>query len=198
MAKELELKLLVTADEFVRCRKKAEAVCGKSGDSYVQVNYYFDTPDFCLAQNKCMLRARRKKNALFLQFKQKRTRTCDGMFLCDEGEQKISKLPRTVDPSAYFPGAPAAECALLGDLVTHRTDFSFPGAVLSLDENIYLGKTDFEIEIEGDQDAIRAVAQSLGIDGIAAKGCGKASRFRKAYSEYYSDQVPFEQKGNPS
>ncbi|MBQ1217271.1 MAG: CYTH domain-containing protein [Clostridia bacterium] len=183
MAKELEWKGMVTPAEFDRCLQLLRAHTGTQGDAYVQVNYYFDTPDFAVAQSRSMLRVRRKKNTLRLQFKTKRTRT-GGMLLCDESETVLKKLPRSVCPSLYFADAPQGECYLLGDLVTHRTDFTFPGAVVSLDESIYLGKSDYEIEVEGEAQAIEGVLAFLNPQGESKKGNGKFSRFLKAYRKY--------------
>ena len=182
---ELEQKVLVSLQEFLRCRENLQHHTGTVGDRYVQVNYYFDTPDFALASQHCMLRVRRKKNALYLQFKTKRTRN-GSLFLCEESEAELSEFPKTVNPSHYFSQAPDVECSLLGDLVTDRTDFTFPGGVVSLDENVYLGHTDYEIEIEGDQDAIERIAAFLNPVGESDQGVGKFSRFLRAYKRYLS------------
>lgn len=188
MAQELEMKILTDAAEFARCFEALSAHKGEP-DGYVQVNYYFDTPDLALASAHAMLRVRRKKNCLYLQYKNKRKRVGE-MLLCDEWEAELKEMPRTVNPSRFFDEAPDAECSLLGDLVTHRRDFIFPGAVVSLDENIYLGKTDFEIEIEGEEDAIETVAAFLSAQGESRQGNGKFSRFMQEYKHYYGDQSP--------
>ena len=188
MAQELEMKILTDAEEFARCFAVLSAHKG-APDRYVQVNYYFDTPDLTLASAHAMLRVRRKKNRLYLQFKNKRKRV-GSMLLCDELEAELTELPRTVNPSRFFADAPDLECSLLGNLVTDRSDFVFPGAVVSLDENIYLGKTDFEIEIEGEEDAIEAVAAFLSAQGESKRGNGKFSRFIKEYKHYYGAESP--------
>ncbi len=184
MARELEMKVLTDAAEFARCLALLQERTGTAGDRYVQVNYYFDTPDFALAASHAMLRVRRKKNSLYLQYKNKRKRM-GSMLLCDESEAELTQFPRTVNPARYFDGAPDAVCSLLGDLVTCRTDFEFPGAVVSLDESIYLGKSDYEIEIEGDAEAIAAIAAFLKPAGESKKGNGKFSRFINEYKHYY-------------
>lgn len=188
MAQELEMKVLTDAGEFARCLALLQQHTGTAGDRYVQVNYYFDTPDFALASAHAMLRVRRKKNSLYLQYKNKRKRM-GALLLCDEAEAELSEFPRVVNPSRYFDGAPDVECALLGDLVTCRTDFEFPGALVSLDESIYLGKSDYEIEIEGDADAIERVAAFLNPVGEAKKGNGKFSRFLKEYKNYHGESL---------
>ena len=185
MAQELELKILTDENGFRECLSLLREDTAGAEDRYVQVNYYFDTPDLALSRAHSMLRVRRKKNRLYLQYKNKRRRVDDAL-LCDEMEAFLTEFPRSVNPSRYFEGAPDLECRLLGDLVTHRTDFEFPGAIVSLDENIYLGKTDFEIEIEGEREAIAAVAARLPLTGDKT-GDGKFSRFVKAYQNYYGD-----------
>lgn len=184
MAQELEMKILTDVAEFDRCLALLQNHTATPGDRYVQVNSYFDTPEFALASAHAMLRVRRKKNSLYLQYKNKRKRV-DSMLLCEESEQELTEFPRNVNPSHYFPEAPDVECSFLGDLVTCRTDFAFPGAVVSLDESIYFGKSDYEIEIEGDADAIERIAAFLNATGESKKGNGKFSRFMKAYRQYY-------------
>ena len=184
MAEELEMKVLTDGEEFFRCLALLAEHTGSLGDRYVQVNYYFDTPDFALANAHAMLRVRRKKNSLYLQYKNKRQRV-GSMLLCDEEEAVLTQFPKTVNPSHFFPGAPDLECSLLGDLVTCRTDFEFPGAVASFDESVYLGKSDFEIEIEGEAEAIERVAAFLCPQGESKKGNGKFSRFIQEYKRYY-------------
>ncbi len=181
---ELELKVLTDPEEFSRCLTALQRHTGTAGDGYVQVNYYFDTPDFSLAAAHAMLRVRRKKNTLYLQYKNKRKRIGE-MLLCQESEAELSDFPSKVNPSRYFQNAPDQVCGFVGELVTYRRDFTFPGAVVSLDENIYLGKTDYEIEIEGDAQAIQRVAAFLNPEGESKKGNGKFSRFMKAYKEYH-------------
>lgn len=186
MAEETEWKVLVDSEEFCRCRAALRAQTAAEGDAYVQVNYYFDTPAFALAKSHAMLRVRRKKNALYLQFKTKRTQE-GAIFSCQEWEAKLENFPKTVNPHTYFPQAPDLECALLGDLVTFRTDFDLLGTVVSLDENVYFGTTDYEVEIEGEESAIRAAAQILQPTGKSEKGNGKFSRFLRQYRTYYTE-----------
>lgn len=183
MAQELEMKILTSYEEFDRCRAFLQQHTGHRGDRYVQVNYYFDTPDLRLASARTMLRVRRKKNALLLQYKNKRERKGD-LLLCDEWEAPLPCFPSSVDPSEYFPEAPHENCVLLGNLVTDRTDFVFDGAVVSLDESIYFGKSDYEIEIEGDRSAIERLSRLFSPKGESGKGLGKFSRFLKEYQQY--------------
>lgn len=191
MAKELEMKVVVDGEEFSRCLDLLRAHTGTRGDDYVQVNYYFDTPDFVMSAAHSMLRVRQKKGALYLQYKNKRERK-GSMLLCDEEEAPLSQFPSSVNPARYFNGAPDGECGLLGNLITHRTDFCFPNAVVSLDRNLYFGKTDYEIEIEGEADAIEGIAAFLSPQGESKGGNGKFSRFLTEYRKIYcaeGDQI---------
>jgi uncharacterized protein YjbK len=187
MAQELELKVTVDSEEFDRCLSALQTHTGQAGDTYVQVNYYFDTPDFALSRARSMLRVRSKKGRLFLQYKSKRSRN-GGMLLCEELEAELPELPREVNPRDCFPQAPDLLCTLRGDLVTWRTDFALPGAVVSLDRSIYFGRTDLEIEIEGESEAIEVAAAFLNPQGKSEGGNGKFSRFVKAYRAYYTDR----------
>ncbi len=160
MAQELEMKILTDEAEFARCLKWLQREVPGTEDRYVQVNYYFDTPELSLASSHSMLRVRCKKDLLYLQYKNKRKRV-ESMLLCEEQEVLLPHFPRTVNPARYFPDAPDEDCRLLGDLVTYRIDFNFPDAVVSLDESIYFGNRDYEIEIEGDAHGIHAIASRL-------------------------------------
>lgn len=182
MAQELEMKILTDPEEFRRCLKKMEEYTGGEGDCYVQTNSYFDSPNTSLDRAHAMLRVRRKKGNLYLQYKNKRSRK-GALLICDEQEAVLEFFPKTVNPFRYFPSAPDLECVYLGDMQTRRTDFSVEGAVVSFDENSYLGKTDYEIEIEGDPHSIEAVANLLGPKGESKKGDGKFARFMKEYED---------------
>ena len=177
MAQELEMKILTDPEEFLRCLKKMEERTGGAGDCYEQINSYFDSADASLYRAHAMLRVRRKKERLYLQYKNKRSRQ-GSLLICDELEAVLESFPKAVNPSHYFPSAPDLECVYLGDLQTRRTDFSVEGAVVSFDENSYLGKTDYEIEIEGEPVSIEAVANLLFPKG-ESKGDGKFARFMK-------------------
>ncbi len=184
MAQELEMKILTDLEEFSRISRALTQHTGTSGKGYVQVNYYFDTPGFSLAAAHAMLRVRQVENRLLLQYKNKRKRV-GSMLLCDEFEAELPALPQTVNPARYFSGVEDWDCCLAGSLVTHRTDFVFPGAVVSLDENFYLGKTDYEVEIEGEEEAIERLSAFLNPQGESKTGNGKFSRFVRQYEEYY-------------
>ena len=186
MAQELEQKVMVCYEEFSRCLAALRAHTGQAGETYVQVNYYFDTSDGALSAAHSMLRVRRKKNALYLQYKNKRNRKGD-LLLCDEFEALLESFPQTVNPHDYFPDAPDVTCTLLGDLVTLRTDFDLPGVIVSLDENIYFGLSDYEIEIEGEEAPIQRVAAFLSPQGESKGGNGKFSRFMNQYRTYHND-----------
>ncbi len=184
MSRELEMKVLTDYDEFSRVYTLLCRHTGTAGKGYVQVNYYFDTPAFSLATAHAMMRVRQVENRLLLQYKNKRKRV-GSMLLCDEFEEELPSLPRKINPAAHFEGAEDVECGFVGNMVTHRTDFVFPGAVVSLDESFYLGKSDYEIEIEGEEGAIETLAAFLNPQGESKTGNGKFSRFVGRYLEYY-------------
>ena len=180
MAQELERKFLVSPEEFDRCL--AHMATRSSGEPpYVQVNYYFDTPDHALYRVHAMLRVRRKEDRLLLQYKHARTVT-DSLFCCNEEEAPLSEFPNVVNPKDFFPEAPDCSCLLQGDLVTLRRDFCFPSAVVSFDENIYFGHRDFEIEIEGESAAIEELTAFLSPRPLG-ESKGKRSRFLKRLHE---------------
>ncbi len=182
--KELEWKSVLDRSRLEKIRVKL----GDGGRSYIQINYYFDTPDGILARQNEMLRVRQVGGKLLAQYKSRRGRE-GSLMCCEESEVPLQTLPCILNPSVLFLSAPALNCVLLGNLVTVRTDFFRDGAVISLDESYYLGQEDFEIEIECPRrETVFALARWLELEPNAAER-GKYFRFRSAYGALTCNQI---------
>ncbi len=132
---EREIKLMLTEEEYTTL---AKSVC-RHTSANIQTNYYFDTDD--LSMNKKGITCRiRYKNGIYKATVKKHN--ADGAEcsietdICEKSE---------FDPTVFN----ALGLRFQGELVTERLklyDNAFCKAVL--DKNTYLGKTDFELEIE--------------------------------------------------
>lgn len=132
---EREIKLMLTEEEYTAL---AESVC-RHTSANIQTNYYFDTDD--LSMNKKGITCRiRYKNGIYKATVKKHN--ADGAEcsietdICEKAE---------FDPTIFN----TFGLHLQGELVTERLklcDDVFCKIVL--DKNTYLGKTDFELEIE--------------------------------------------------
>jgi len=70
--------------------------------------------------------------------------------ICDEHSQEINQLPFFINSKEFdsFLGIDNCDYEYIGNLTTERIDFKNKKILISLDKNLYLGKIDYEIEIE--------------------------------------------------
>ncbi|MCR5490900.1 MAG: CYTH domain-containing protein [Bacilli bacterium] len=146
---EIEAKSLVSKEDY-RKLVTLFADCPR----YMQTNYYIDSDDRVLARNGISLRVREKgdryeltlktplseglleKNcvislAQFEDFKSK------GVFPKGDTSRFLTMLDFNID-----------DLKILTSLTTDRIDVEYEGGLLSIDRNVYSGKTDFEVEFE--------------------------------------------------
>jgi uncharacterized protein YjbK len=149
----------------------------------LQVNYYYDTPDFLLWQNNTVLRARRVRDNLVLQVKTEQAH--DSRYrIASEREQPLDKL--TLFLSGEDIGLPIAPFyQWLGELTTDRTRcFVTDGLTVDFDISYYCGKMDYEIEMEYSSQAEKTAQELIALfERYAAPNAnnGKYTRFVKAY-----------------
>ena len=150
----------------------------------IQVNYYYDTPDRDLHKSGVTLRIRQSGGVLQGQIK----RHSKGLTnKSEESYFAVDQLPSVI----LFEGEKAK---LLGSLVTRRTEFAVESGengksgeklIADIDANYYLGREDYELEIEypeGSEGTARKLACSLGAAFMSGKS-GKYSRFLKALKD---------------
>ncbi len=138
---ELEIKQLITKEVYNF--KLSELIKLSSSENFVQVNYYYDTPEYDIFNKNETLRIRLKDSGLKLE------RKCNNYYIndtrvCEEYSRHIDFLPQSIIIDHNH-------LNLIGCMVTARTNFKFDNCVISLDKNYYLGKIDYEIEIESNE-----------------------------------------------
>jgi len=176
---EREIKLLISEPMFIDYMNKLNSlvVCKR----ILQINYYFDTPDFQNYSLGRTLRIRQKDNQLLLQYKyNKQYSGFENM--CNEFEIIVDTFPRDIS-SKDFPCNSMDMANLyryVGNLVTERFEYTYAKTIISLDKNYYLGKCDYEIEIEfQDYKQAEDLLKLLSIEKTKSHGDGKYSRFVK-------------------
>lgn len=143
---EREFKCLVSPVSFCNFKyyisKKYRVL---TPELIVQTNYYYDTPDFTLGKKNITLRIRQTGTELKLQRKSRLTQ--DGSCVeSEETETPVPAIPRVISGNS---AGTKDDVYLLGKLETKRLRYRISEDVtVDLDQNTYLGMTDYEIEIE--------------------------------------------------
>ncbi len=159
---ENELKILITEELYQDIFRQAFQHGAKT---MVQTNHYFDTSDFYVTGEKMSLRIREKNNEYMLTLKVGRKKA--GQFQSSdeynkalENEQALSVIHGMQPIESLLNDFPLKnvirkERALLykGYMVTKRTSYMPVEGLnpLELDQNVYLGMQDYELEWEYDQ-----------------------------------------------
>ena len=140
---EYEFKQLITLEEYNILSSKLDEIA--DCNEFIQINYYFDDNSFTLFSRNETLRVRQRLGKLTLERKHNKRYCSTGERICDENSNTISFLPAevSIDGHTYH---------YVGDLVTLRKNFIIDNDIISLDMNFYLGKTDYELEIESNRE----------------------------------------------
>ena len=147
---EQELKLTLTEREYGILARLT------SVQPQLQVNYYFSSRDL---GTDVMVRIREKGDCFTLCYK-KRLQDADGVMVSDERECEVTAdFAKTLIGRGIYPkeindmlGTDLYEALVcVGELQTYRTKFNLQEWTLELDQNSYLGITDYELECECDQ-----------------------------------------------
>lgn len=177
---ETEYKFLVDREKFYEILGLIkELYTGAEYKEKVQINYYYDTDDNYLLANHTTLRVRQTENSLRLELKEAQQLTGNDFSTCTETAVDVPCLKNDITLEtgkyAWIP------FSLQGDLVTHRTSIR-PSDSLSIDFdiNFYLGKCDYEIEMEFKdlaEKGTKVLVEKLGIMKYKNTVGGKARRF---------------------
>ena len=139
---EKEYKFFVDKDKFGEVAEHAGQNLKQKKD-VIQTNHYFDTPELSLHKQNITLRVRQIDDKYV--FQKKTHGAASGSLLTSaEEERPINELPDRLklDGHTY---------ALQGGMTTHRKSYVLSNvSQLDLDENLYSGVVDYEIEIETD------------------------------------------------
>ena len=178
---ECEIKSMVSEEELLRYKHMLDGVA--SCKRKLQINYYFDTPEFINNSMGNTLRIRQTGTDLKLQYKYDKQYSGKEK-ICKEFEKKIDSFLTSIQsdilPKEAF--GTIHTFGYIGNLVTDRMDYIIGGAIVSLDTNYYLGVCDHEIEIEfNNYDEAENVLEMLSLKRIETSEMGKYSRFVKRY-----------------
>ena len=146
---EIEFKQLLSEEQFYRILEEYSAYHQKT---YYQTNFYLTHP--ILEERRISVRVRQKNDQYELTLKQPQRiglletnidisqsqfdRIMNGEFLDNEVFENLRRMNVDYLDSDLY-------------LTTRRCDIVLPEGLLSIDENEYLGKIDYELELEVDQ-----------------------------------------------
>lgn len=114
-----------------------------------QTNYYYMDKDAVLLDNKITVRIREIDNLLKLQIKVPQNIN-RGLHEKIEYEKVVSDIPNELD-NLFVNNCiqkNLSKLELIGKMTTHRNILQYKDDLICLDRSIFLGKTDYEIEVE--------------------------------------------------
>lgn len=153
----------------------------------IQINHYYDSPNFDMIKNGFTVRVREIIGEhLFLQIKKSADSKINGVKVRNEFEREIFDLPKEISISnveklineKFKIGFSKLEN--IGSLITKRKILKIQNCEISLDKNDYLGKIDYELEIEFNGSHFEAfqILKELGLEDEET-AMGKNKRFLK-------------------
>lgn len=176
--REYELKLMLIPEEY----RAIDSMF--PGEKTVQVNTYFDTPDFRLHDKKTVVRLRERSGRFELTVKTlNKEKGREGAIditertiILDDKEASML-LSGKMDIGMYltaFADITAEGLAAIGSLVTTRKLIQLSGGLppAELDESIYCGRTDHELEWEISDEEYDAALKVLTDLGLMLEGRG--------------------------
>ena len=142
---EIEFKTFISEDVYNNLIKEFEL----ENNIFSQTNYYFDTEDTILMQEKTVLRIRQKGSNYKLATKTRAEVGADETHLFISKEQAENFLQNGFDAKIinlpYY-------VKNIAQLTTHRASTPYKNGTLFLDKSEYYGKVDYEIEYEVDEE----------------------------------------------
>lgn len=141
---ETELKALLTEKQYQTLLTMFDY-----SKKVTQTNSYYISPDNALKAHGITFRIRTIGNAHTVQIK-KHIKNQAGLQISEESEFKIDDIPSEFsEDEVYLYTGLKTTASLIGELTTLRMSCMFcDGVEICLDKSTYLGKTDYEIEIE--------------------------------------------------
>ncbi|WP_159574260.1 CYTH domain-containing protein [Streptococcus halichoeri] len=184
---EIEYKTLLSYQNYVKILKQMIAI-----SPVTQVNHYFDTSDFQLKSHKMSLRIRTFTDHAELTLKVPETvgnREYNLALTSDQAKTILASNqlpPSEIAALIQESGIALDRIACFGALTTVRREVQTSIGKMALDLNTYLGKTDYELELEvsdpeqGKKD-FDAFLQENQLPFIFAKS--KVARFSQALAQ---------------
>lgn len=149
---EIEAKVLIEKDGYDQLVEKFSSVDNKV---YRQDNYYIDTPNFDVVENKMGLRVRRKDNGyieMTVKDKLKEGKLEVNQELSEEQFAGFlaGKLPsgEVLDYIQKRVPIKLDELKFYAELITYRLDLNYKSSLISIDKSLYNGIIDYEVEAE--------------------------------------------------
>ncbi len=148
---------------------------------FTQINFYYGNNT--ITDNKNLtIRVRAVDNVFYLQIKVK-TNSKQNIMICNEYEKVINSIPQqlSVDQiKEIWQDYPYSDVSLEGFLITERYVQPYKNCEIMLDKNLYNGLTDYEIEIEYNDDTqqIDEILAQLNLSKNLKTSFGKYGRFK--------------------
>jgi uncharacterized protein YjbK len=174
---ETEYKFLVNKEQFEKYFALLVRKYGKA-TTKLQINYYYDTEGNTLNKENVTVRVRQENDRIKWQIKRHTTKY-GALFSSDEYCGSLDFLPGIIKLNEIN-----EELILKGSLITERRTISFGAeGKLCFDSNMYLGASDYEIEVEySEQDKSSGDAIAAIIDSdTKVTGETKSNRFFKQW-----------------
>jgi len=141
--KEIEFKTFITEEQYYKLLQEF----GLENNVFAQTNYYFDTPDSKLLQEKTVLRIRQKAKYYKLTKKTRAEVGADETHILLSAEKAEEFLRNGFDAKIIgLPYNVSYQCSL----TTYRASTPYKDGTLFLDKSEYYGHVDYEIEYEVD------------------------------------------------
>jgi len=134
---EIEKKTLLSEAQY---KTLLGNFADKSIKDTIQINYYYDTENNTFLNNNETLRVRQINDGLELQFKYDKN-IQDTVRVSKEFCKKIHRLPKLIMIDNLVAN-------YIGSLLTERKRKIFATYTVCLDKNYYIGKVDYEMEVE--------------------------------------------------
>lgn len=188
---EIELKYLLSENEY----REISSRYSWEKEKRIE-NYYYDTSGYDLYCNNITLRVRVIDNQIVLECKQNSIQSKKEKRISQEQSIPITSIPKEIDSNTInqFTGMTFNHVVCIGKLTTYRKTMELSDLRISMDQCSYLGKTDYELEVElEDETACPNLNKILGISNLSFAE-GKRTRFikekrKKLRMEYLSDNL---------
>ena len=187
---EIEAKVILSRQDY---KKVFDTLKTKITDTHTQTNFYIDSQDRVLKKNDIALRIREYNRTYVLTCK---TPLSEG--LLEKNQESSEKVALEMINLNRFPSGgiqdflelldiDVSNLEVLASLTTRRNELSIDSSKISLDENTYGNKVDYEIEVEDSamklaEDRIEEILKPLGITYSLNK-VSKQMRAIKAITE---------------
>ena len=179
---EIEAKVILSRQDY---KKVFDTLKTKITDTHTQTNFYIDSQDRVLKKNDIALRIREYNRTYVLTCK---TPLSEGLLEKNqELSEKVALEMINLNRFLELLDIDVSNLEVLASLTTRRNELSIDSSKISLDENTYGNKVDYEIEVEDSamklaEDRIEEILKPLGITYSLNK-VSKQMRAIKAITE---------------